>query len=123
MNFSTSVKTGRVFAGAKLTIKKPSAIAAKMLSKFKKSAQPVHKKRLPNANESMRPSSFIMFFIMNIKSAPKAQPSKIEPKMSRPIIKSCAPSETDAPFKSGDEIEFAIAYKISATASSIATMP
>ena len=86
MNFCTRLKTGRVFAGAKLTIKKPSAIAAKMLSKSKKSAQPVHKNRLPSANESMRPSSFIMFFIMNISKTPKAQPSKIEPKMSRPII-------------------------------------
>ena len=123
MNFSTRLNIGRVFAGAKFTIKNPRDIAARMLSSPKIVQTPVERKSPPSPKERTLPSSFIRFFTTKVTSAPKMLPAIIEPKISFAIFSICIPNDCPCPPSKGETTVDAIAYKISATASSIATIP
>ena len=92
---STSEKTGRVFAGAKFTIKKPMDIAARILSRFKRLQIPVERRSPPSANVSTRSSFCIRLRITRVIRKPNALPTAIEPNISRAIFNNCFANGTD----------------------------
>ena len=123
-----------IFPPAKFTRKKPIDIEARMLSSFKICAQPVHKSKVASEKERILPSSFRMWRIILPSKKPKTEPSAIEPKMSYAMLANCrakfmaaedfGASLDRVEFPSNDEaIVEEIAYKMSATASSRATIP
>ena len=123
VKFSTSVKVGRVFAGAKFTIKKPSAIAAKIVSKCKKYAIPVERNSDPSEKPKILPESVITLRINKLKKKPITAPSTTQPQISYSKSKSCDATLAVRTPKSVAAMEEANAYKIRATASSKATIP
>ncbi len=92
---------GLVFPGAKFTMKKPRAMAARMLSNPSWLQIPVERKSPPRPKESTRPASCIRFLITKATRAPKNPPTIMEPKISFAMFRSCAPRETEFPPRRG----------------------